>query len=75
MYRMSKEKQDKVSFYIRSDFGEKDIIEHRWIVRGDSFGLRHYIIQFMETHEKKRKHFAKLYIPAPKYEAGAFAYA
>ena len=36
---MTEEKLDKVSFYIRSDFGEKDVIEYRWIMRGDSCGL------------------------------------
>jgi len=72
---MTEEKLDKVSFYIRSDFGEKDDIEYRWIMRGDSCGLRHYIVQFMQTHEKKQKNFRKLYIPLPQNEPGAFAYA
>ena len=54
---MAEEKRDKVSFYIRSDFGVKDDIEYRWIIRGDSCGLRHYIVKFMQTHEKKRKIF------------------
>ncbi len=72
---MAEEKRDKVSFYIRSDFGVKDHIEYRWIARGDSWGLRHYIVKFMQTHEKKRKNFRKLYIPLPQNEPGAFAYA
>ncbi len=72
---MTEKKLDKVSFYIRSDFGGKDDIEYRWIIRGDICGLRHYIVQFMQTHEKKRKNFRKLYIPLPQNEPGAFAYA
>ena len=72
---MAEEKLDKVSFYIRSDFGKKDDIEYRWIVRGDSCGLRHYIVKFMQTHEEKRKNFRNIYIPLPKNEPGAFAYA
>ena len=41
---------DKVSFYIRDDFsGKGEYIEQRNIVRGDVYGLRNYILQFMET--------------------------
>jgi hypothetical protein len=69
-------KKDTVSFYIRSDFGEKDCIEQRRIERGDVYCLRYYILKFMQTSAHKRRFFGKLYIPLPKYEnIGAFAYA
>jgi len=69
-------KKDTVSFYIRSDFGEKDCVERRRIERGDVYCLRHYILQFMQTSPNKRRIFGKLYMPLPKYEnIAAFAYA
>jgi len=43
---MSKEKTDKVTFYIRKDFAGEDKIEHRHITRGDSVGLR-YILCYL----------------------------
>jgi hypothetical protein len=66
---------DKVSFYIRDDFSDKgEYIEQRNIVRGDVYGLRNYILQFMETAENKRKMFGKLYISLPECNNAAFAY-
>ena len=73
---MSKEKTDKVTFYIRKDFAGEDKIEHRHITRGDSVGLRCYIMLFMNTTVTTKPCLRKLYIPCPQQDSnrGAFTY-
>ena len=71
---MAEYKMDKVSFYVRKDFGELDTVYTRKIARGDSDALCHYICTFMQTtHGKGTERLGQLTIKCPNI-TGAFIY-
>mgnify|MGYP006113722275 FL=1 len=61
---------DKVLFYIRSDFGKTNKVEKKYIYHGDSMSLKHYINLFMKTEEGKTS--VQLNVEKPDIGKAAF---
>jgi hypothetical protein len=71
---MSIEKNDRVSFYVRKDFGEENTIYTRTIARGDDIAVKYYICKFMTTtHGSGKERLGQLSIQCP-FVKGAFVF-
>ena len=54
---------DKVQFYIRNDFGNKNCIQTKYIIPGDTNALKYYINLFMNTEKNKTMYPLNVDIP------------